>query len=306
MNRNVFLRQALSIGAVSGLGWMATPTVWAQDWKAKYPQLVYVQVANENASTVTASSADFVAYLSRKLGVKVVHRVANDFAAVIEGQRAGHIHIGTHGPSSYAKAVATGVKIEPFLCDVYKDGTRGYYSVFYVKKDSAYKSIDELRGKVLGLVDPNSTSGNNVPRFALNQMKIDPDKFFSKVIYTGTHENAILALQQGTVDVAANWWNNEAESNLARMDRNKMAKVGDYRIVFKSDLIASSPTTYLSDLPPELKAAIAKAFFDAATEAPEAFHKVANGGSWAPVTHDAYLPVIELNKFVDNLRKQRT
>ena len=38
----------------------------------------------------------------------------------------------------------------------------------------------------LGLVDPNSTSGNNVPRFALDGMKIDPESFFSKVVYTGS------------------------------------------------------------------------------------------------------------------------
>ena len=293
-----------ALAALSALLLAAAPAL-AQDWRVKYPALVFAQVANENASTTTNASTPFVEYLSRKLGVKVTLRVANDFAAVIEGQRAGHIHIGNHGPSSYARAIMTGVKIEPFLQDVYKDGARGYYSVFYVRKDSPYKTIEDLKGKNLGLVDPNSTSGNNVPRLALHQMKIDPEKYFAKVVYTGSHENAVLAVQQGTVDVAANWWNNDTESNLARMDRNKMAKVDDFRIIFKSDLIASSPTTYLAEFPPEMKAAIAQAFFDAAKEAPEAFQKVANGGAWAPVKHEAYLPVIELNKFVDSLRKQR-
>ena len=46
-----------------------------------------------------------------------------------------------------------------------------------------------------------------MPRFALDKMGIDPDTFFGKVVYTGSHENAVLALAQGTVDVAANWWN---------------------------------------------------------------------------------------------------
>jgi phosphonate transport system substrate-binding protein len=277
----------------------------ADEWKARYPQIVYAEVPNENASTTTAAAAPFVEYLSRKLGVKVVHRVATDFAAVIEGMRAGHIHIGNLGPSAYAKAVTTGVKIEPFLQDVGKDGSRGYHSVFYVKKDSPYKGIEDLKGKNLGLVDPNSTSGNNVPRYALNQMKIDPEKYFAKVVYTGSHENAVLALQQGTVDVAANWWNSDNESNLGRMVRNKMARAEDFRIIFKSDLIPSSPTAYLSDLPADMKAAIAQAFFDAPREAPEAFAKVSNTGAWGTVKHEAYVPVIELNRFVDNLRRQR-
>ena len=101
-------------------------------------------------------------------------RVANDYAAVIEGQRNGNIHIACYGPASYARAIVTGVTVEPFATTVNNDGTIGYYSVFYVKADSPYKTIDDLKGKNLGLVDPNSTSGNNVPRFALNKMKHQP------------------------------------------------------------------------------------------------------------------------------------
>lgn len=283
-----------------------SPRAHAQDWRAKYPTLVYAQGTNENATTKTELLTPFVDYLSRKLGVKVQLRIVNDYAAVIEGQRSGNIHIALHGGSSYARAVMTGVKIEPFVIDVYKDGTKGYYSVFYVKASSPYRTIEDLKGKNLGLVDPNSTSGNTVPRYALNQMKIDPEKYFGKVVYTGSHENAVMALLQGTVDVAANWWNNDAESNLARMEKAKMAKVADLRIIFKSELMAASPHTYLSDLPPQMKADIAQAFLDAPREAPEAFAKAANGGRpYERVTHETYAPMIELNKFVDNLRRQR-
>lgn len=278
----------------------------AQDWKTKYPTLVYAQGTNENASTKIDVLTPLAEYLSRKLGVKVTLRVVNDYAAVIEGQRSGNIHIALHGASSYARAVLTGVKIEPFLIDVYKGGSRGYHAVFYVRKDSPYKAIQDLKGKNLGLVDPNSTSGNTVPRFALDQMKIDPEAFFGKVIYTGSHENAIIALAQGTVDVAANWWNNETESNLTRMDSRKMVRYDDFRMIFKSDLIAASPHTYLSEFPADMKAAITQAFLDAPREVPDVYGKASNGGlPWERVTHETYLPAIELNKFVDNLRKRR-
>lgn len=294
-------RTALAAAATS----LAFPAA-AQDWRARYSTLVYAQGTNENAGTKTAALTPFVEYLSKRLGVNVQLRIVNDYAAVIEGQRSGNIHIALHGGSSYARAVMTGVKIEPFVIDVYKDGTKGYYSVFYVKKDSPYQKIEDLKGKNLGLVDPNSTSGNTVPRYALHRMKIEPDKFFSKVVYTGTHENAVLALQQGTVDVVANWWNNETESNLARMARNGLAKVEDFRIIYRSELMAASPHTYLADLPADMKAAITQAFLDAAKEAPEAFAKASNGGRpYERVTHETYAPMIELNKFVDDLRRRR-
>ena len=53
------------------------------------------------------------------------------------------------------------------------------------------ENLDQLKGKNLGRVDPNSTSGNNVPRFELDKMGIaDADTYFSKVVFTGSHENA--------------------------------------------------------------------------------------------------------------------
>ena len=102
-----------------------------------------------------------------------------------------------------------GVKTTPFAIEVNKGGVKGYYSVFYVKANSPYQKIEDLKGKSIALVDPNSTSGNNVPRYAMDKMGIKPDEFFGKVVYSGSHVNAVMALNQGTVDVAANWWNNE-------------------------------------------------------------------------------------------------
>jgi phosphonate transport system substrate-binding protein len=301
--RRVILSTSLVAGTLALAG-----GAHAQDWKAKYPELVMAVVPAENASGVTERYAPFVEYLSKELGTKVTLRVANDYAAVIEGQRNGSIQIAGYGPASYARAVVTGVKVEPFCTTVNNDGTIGYYSVFYVLADSPYKSIEDLKGKNLGLVDPNSTSGNNVPRFLLNKQKIVPESYFAHVTYTGSHENAVLALQQKTVDVAANWWNAEDDSNLTRMASKGLAKKEDFRIISKSDLIPNSPYAYLADLPPDLKAAIAKAFADAPTKAKAAFDKLSDGKDreFVKVDAKAYEPVVELIKFIDSLRKQKS
>lgn len=301
-------RLALGAALAASLAGAAAGTAQAQGWASKYPELVFAVVPAENASGVTERYAPFVEYLSKALGTKVTLRVANDYAAVIEGQRNGSIHLAGYGPASYARAVVTGVKVEPFATTVNADGTIGYYSVFYVRADSPYKTIDDLKGKNLGLVDPNSTSGNNVPRFALNKMKINPETFFARVTYTGSHENAVLALQQKTVDVAANWWNADDDSNLTRMDKKGLAKTADYRIVYKSDLIPNSPYAFLADLPPDLKAAIVKAFNEAPTKAKAAFDKLSDGKDKEFIKVDAkyYEPVVELIRFVDQLRKQKS
>jgi phosphonate transport system substrate-binding protein len=301
LTRRLALGAALAVSAVAG-------SAQAQTWKSSYPELVMAVVPAENASGVTERYAPFIEYLSKALGTKVTLRVANDYAAVIEGQRNGSIHLAGYGPASYARAVVTGVAVEPFATTVNNDGTIGYYSVFYVKADSPYKTIDDLKGKNLGLVDPNSTSGNNVPRFALNKMKINPETFFSKVTYTGSHENAVIALQQGTVDVAANWWNSDTDSNLTRMANKNLAKKDDFRVIYKSDLIPNSPFAYLASLPPDLKADIVKAFNEAPTKDKAAFDKLSDGKDKAFTKVDAkyYEPVVELIKFIDQLRKQKS
>src|SRR5258708_3569882 len=286
----------------------------AQDWKTKYQEITCAVIPAENGSGVTERYTPFVNYLSKELGIKVNLRVANDYAAVIEGQRAGNIQIGYYGPASFARARLTGVKTDAFVIDVNADGSKGYYSVFYVLARSPYQKFDDLKGKNLGLVDPNSTSGNNMPRFKMNQMGVDPDAYFSKVIFTGSHENAVLALAQGTVDVAANWWNADDDSNLTRMLSKNMVKSTDgtplkkqdFRIIVKSDLIINSPYAYLSDLPEDMKAAIKQAFLDASQKDKDAFKKLSDGKNlpWQPIANEDYNKTIELIKFVDSLRKK--
>ncbi|MFZ4807870.1 MAG: phosphonate ABC transporter substrate-binding protein [Hyphomicrobiaceae bacterium] len=298
-------RSAIKL-AVGAMALATAGSALAQDWKAKYPELVFAIVPAENAAGVTERYAPLISYLSKELGTKVTLRVAQDYAAVIEGQKAGQIHIGYYGPSSFARAVTTGAKVEAFAQDVNLDGTKGYYSVLWVKKDSAAQKIEDLKGKNLCLVDPNSTSGNNVPRFAMDKLKMKPEEFFSKVVYSGSHENAIIAVQQGTCDAAFNWWNDENESNLLRMARKNMVKAEDFRMIFKSDQIVNSPMALLADMPADLKAAIKTAVLNVAKKDPAAFEKATDGKSkpWESVENKAFDPIIELNKFVDALRKK--
>ena len=310
---NVMINRRIVIVGAAALALTATAAS-AQDWKTKYPEITFAVIPAENGSGVTERFTPFVEYLSKELGIKVNLRVANDYAAVIEGQRAGNIQIGYYGPASFARARLTGVKTDAFVIDVNSDGSKGYYSVFYVLAKSPYQKLEDLKGKNLGLVDPNSTSGNNMPRFKMNQMGVDPDTYFSKVIFTGSHENAVLALAQGTVDVAANWWNAEDDSNLTRMLAKNMVKSmdgttlkkEDFRIIVKSDLIINSPYAYLSDLPDDMKAAIKQAFLDAPTKDKEAFRKLSDGKNqpWQSITNEDYNKTIELIRFVDNLRKK--
>jgi len=196
--------------------------------------------------------------------------------------------------------------VEAFASMRAADGSTGYFAVAYAKTSAAGAKLEDFKGKNLCLVDPNSTSGNNVPLYSMSKMGIDPEKFFGKVTNAGSHENAVMAVQQGTCDVAFNWWNSEDDSNLSRMANKNMVKKDDFKIVFRSEKIPGSPYAYLTSLPADLKAAIRTAFMEAPKRDKAAFDKLSDGKSpgFAPAQHNDYQVTIELQKFVDSLRKK--
>jgi phosphonate transport system substrate-binding protein len=287
---------------------MSVTASFAQDWKARYPELVFAVVPAENASGVTQRYQPLMDYLSRQLGTKVTLRIAADYAAVIEGHRAGSIHIGEHGPSSYVRAwTVTNGGVEPFVSPLDANGVTGYFSVAYGKATAPGSKLEDFKGKNLCLVDPNSTSGNNVPLYSMSKMGIDPDKFFARVTNAGSHENAVMAVQQGTCDVAFNWWNSENDSNFSRMVNKGMVKKEDFKIVFRSERIPGSPFVYLTSLPADLKAAIRAAFLEMPQRDKAVLDRMTDGKSigFGEMKHSDYQVTIELQKFVDDLRKKR-
>jgi phosphonate transport system substrate-binding protein len=299
-------RRGLILSVTAALA-VAMPAAAQSNWQQRFPELVFAVVPAENATGVTERFQPFIDYLARELGVRVTLRIANDYAAVIEGHRAGNIHIGGLGPSSYVRAwTVTNGGVEPFVTTINADGSTGYYSVLYVRANNPANSLQDLRGRNLCLVDPNSTSGNNVPRFAMDKMGINPEQFFGRVVFAGSHENAVMAVLQGTCDAAFNWWNSEDDSNLSRMANRGMVRREDFKIVFRSDMIPGSPYAFITALPQEARAAIRQAFLDAPTKARAAFDRLSDGKDrgFHPVQHSDFQVIVDLQRFVDQLRRR--
>jgi phosphonate transport system substrate-binding protein len=303
------------LGLVAGLA-LSVSSVAAQSWKDKYPELVLALVPAENATGTLDRYKPFADYLSKELGTKVTLRVANDYTAVIEGQKNRQIHIGYYGPGSYARAhtVSSG-NVVPFVTTRNSDGSIGYYSVMYVKADNPVKNVADLQGKTLGYVDVESTSGFKAPNFFLTEQGFPIEKHFKVAQTTGSHENAVLALAAGTVDGALNWWNSEDDSNLTRMLNKGMLrkadgapmKKEDFKVVWKSPLLPGSPFAYLSDMPQDLKEAISKAFVDAPKKDKAAFDKLSDGKDlgFVPVTVKDYEESVKMNIWLDQQRKKK-
>jgi phosphonate transport system substrate-binding protein len=295
--------------ALAGISVLLSAAAQAQEWKAKYPELVMAAAPVENSAGVTDRYTPFIGYLARELDVKVTLRIVNDYAAVIEGQRAGNIHVAHYGPSSYARAWSvTKGGVEVFATFVSADSSEGLYPALFVRADSPAQSIVDLKAKNLCLVDPNSTTGNDGPRFSMSKMGIDADRFFAKVVYAGSHENAIIAARQGTCDAAFSWWASERDSMILRMAKKSMVKSDEFRLIYKADIIPTAPFAYLANMPTALKETIRKAFIEAYGKDRVAVERLWDGQylGFKAASHNDYEGSVELQRFVDQLRRQRS
>jgi phosphonate transport system substrate-binding protein len=262
-------------------------------WQEKYPELNLGVITSENEADRTARYAPVQAYLEKALGVKINWRVATDYAGIIEGVKAGKIDIARFGPASYSQAyIVTNGEVQPLAAELDNKGIFGYHSVVVVKKDSPYQKLEDLKGKTLAFADPNSTSGHQAPRYFMGESGVDVDKLFGATPFSGSHENSVMGLVNGTFDAAVTWWRSEEYSNPPRMEEKKMIEPGQWRIIWKSPKLPNSPWAMSAKLPQEMRNDLQKALI----AMPEAWKSLTDGKASAliPVTHKDYEAIVRM------------
>lgn len=269
----------------------------AADWRKTYPTLTLGVITSENEADRVTRYKPVRTYLEKKLGVKVTWRTATDYAGIIEGVRAGKVQIARFGPASYAKCwMITKGAVEPLVGDLDKDGSFGYYSAIVVKADSPYTSVADLKGKKLAFADPNSTSGFQAPKFFLGEEGYAADTFFGATGFSGSHENSVMAVMNGTYDAAATWWNNERRSNPQRMADKGMIPQKSWRVIWKSPNLPSSPWAMSTKLPARMRKDVQDALMAMPGESPEAWKALTDGkaSAFRTVTHKDYEAIVRM------------
>lgn len=203
-------------------------------------------IPTESTVQITERWQPLFDHIERVLGVKVIPYNASDYAGIIEAMRFKKIEVAYFGPKSYMEAHER-ANAQAIAMEVKMDGSSGYYGVIITKKESGLNTLNDLKGKTFAFNDPNSTSGYLVPMtYFLTEANIVPEKYFSKVLFSGSHEASIMAVKTGTV--------NAASTNDLDLDRAiKAGRVSrdDFNIIWKSGLIPNSPIAVRGDLPPD-------------------------------------------------------
>jgi phosphonate transport system substrate-binding protein len=289
---------ALVLAGVAGLAFGVT-SAKAADWRQQYPEVTVGIITSENESDRLMRYKPVLAYFEKALRVKVNWRTATDYAGIIEGVKAGKIEIARFGPASYSKAwLVTKGKVEPLVGELDNDGNFGYHSVIIVKKDSPYQKVEDLKGKKFAFADPNSTSGHQAPRYFLHEAGVDADKFFGSTAFSGSHENSVIALLNGTFDGAATWYRSDDRSNMTRMEHKGMIKPGQWRIIWESPLLPSSPWAMSTKLPADMRNDVKQALLNMKASDPEAWKSLTDGkaSGYREVTHKDYEAIVRMIK----------
>ncbi|MBX9595588.1 MAG: phosphate/phosphite/phosphonate ABC transporter substrate-binding protein [Roseomonas sp.] len=301
-------------GLLASASLLATPLILTRgaqaqaDWRSRFREVRYGVIGSENERDAIARLQGLSAHAERTLGVPMRTFRGTDYAAVVEALRSEQLEFAHLGPAAYALARrAMGEGVIPLLRHQANDGAEGYYSVIFVKADSPFQSLADLRGRSFACADPNSASGFAAPGYFMRKEGVDPARHFSRTGFSGNHEQSVIAVLNGTFDAAATFWNNEQSGNIQRMVEKGMIQPGTTRIIWRSPLIPNSPTVTRAGVPEGLRAAFVRMMLNLHVEAPEVLAQISTSTARiVPARHEDYADLIAMTEQNQAQRRNRS
>ena len=271
-------------------------------------ELTFAIIPTEETVAEVALYKPVTDRLAKETGKKIQFFMPTSYASVVEGMLAKFVDVAVLGPYSYVIASSKDKSIEVFATYAKRPGHMqeegpGYKAALVTKKGSKFTTIESLKGTTLGLVDPGSTSGNLFPRVVFApKVGGDLDKYFGKVVYTGSHELSTVAVVKGKVDaafVATHRFDNVVNKGEAKMD--------DVNILWKSPAIPQDPFVYRNTLCDDLKAKIRATFLGLSADNPgeKKFLDNVKSNKFVAMSSKDYDVIRELKKAKDARKKKK-
>ncbi|WP_249691333.1 phosphonate ABC transporter substrate-binding protein [Stappia sp. WLB 29] len=270
-------------------------------------------LGGENAQDRLASNECLRAYVQDLLGVETKIFTPADYDGVIQGLLGGSIDLAWLGASGYAKTYLTDPEaVDVVLVKTNLDGSFSYHSIGFARKDSGIASLEDMKGKKFGFGDPNSTSGYLIPSIEIPQQtgsSMENGAYFGEVVFTGGHEQTIVAVKNGDVDGGVTWADGQGEwidgynsGALRKAVDAGLIDMNDLVEIWRSKPIPEGPIVLRRALPADAKEKVTALLKDLHGKDPECAYNVAAGetAGFAPITHDAYESIIAVRKAKSN------
>jgi phosphonate transport system substrate-binding protein len=268
----------------------------ARDGSPEHPLMVMLIPAD--GGTEDGTKSDFVPLfdaITRTQGIHFDVRVGQSYGSVVEAMANGQVDVGFFGAVSYLQAKKrAGAEL---LAVAVENGSSTYFSGIFVRRDAPFKTLADLKGHSLALGDPGSTSSFAYPLAMLLDAGVDPARDLSKILFAGSHVNALTACVEGRVDAgAASFVSFEKAINEKKLAPDAL------RPLTRSDPIPNPPLAMSSRLPADLKAKL-RAGFAHVHEAPGITREMVRGyGGKRVDRYDAAYPEAEFMKAAEKLQ----
>lgn len=166
-------------------------------------------------------------HLASRLGRPVQLRTLDSWEGLAKSLANGETDIALMGPWGYV--LANHFSDAQAVSTILYQGKPEYFALIVTHPDSGLHSIGDLvgpkgKGRTFAFGDKGSTSGYLIPRHFFMQQGVDPDKHFSRVIYT-KHQAIQTQVSAGQLDAGADYNRNRTamiEQGLIKAERSKI------------------------------------------------------------------------------------
>lgn len=268
-------------------------------------------LGGENAQDRMTSNECFRAKIEAELGVPVKIFTPADYDGVIQGLLGGTLDYAWLGASAYAKIYLTDPEaIEVKLTKQNLDGSTGYYSIGFTRKETGITDMDSAKGKVFAFADPNSTSGFLVPGAELTAKYGKLEEYFAEVKMSGGHEQTIVGVANGDFDAGVAWadglgnWEDGYNSGAFRKAADAgLVDMSTLVEIWRSAPIPEGPMVVRKALPTDVKDKVTALTADLWETDAECAYAVAAGDAndFVPVEHSAYDGVLAARKLQEGM-----
>lgn len=217
--RRYFMSSALAALLVS----FCLAPVQAQDTALKLGVGMFQPDREKNDATYRPLAQ----YLASRLGRPVQLRTVDSWEGLAKSLVNGETDIALMGPWGYV--LANHFAEAQVVSTILYQGKPEYFALIVTHPDSGLESIADLigakgKGRTFAFGDKGSTSGYLIPRHFFMQQGVDPEKHFSRVVYT-KHQAIQTQVSAGQLDAGADFNRNRTamiEQGLIKAERSKI------------------------------------------------------------------------------------
>jgi phosphonate transport system substrate-binding protein len=171
-------------------------------------------------------------YLSDNLDIQIKLTILSRYGNIIQRIKEQQIDAAFLGSFTGALAISQ-LGVEPLARPINMDGTSTYFGHIFVRKDSSIKTVADMQGKSLALVERATTAGYIFPLAWLKRNEVDNiSTYFGEHYFAGSHDATIDAVLNGEADVGAgkNTIYERVQSANPRIDRELVILASSPRV----------------------------------------------------------------------------